>query len=304
MNLGYIGLGKMGYNMVERLLEKGHKVVAYDLDQEAVEEIKEQGALGAENLESLVTQTRALDPENPVTIWLMVPWKVVDQALEDLVPHLQEGDIVIDGGNSPYTETIRRSEELAGKGIRFMDVGVSGGPEGARYGACLMIGGEDDLYTKYENLFKDLSVPDGYGHMGAVGTGHYVKMVHNGIEYGMMQAIGEGFGLMRKSGEFKIDLTEVARVYNKGSVIQSSLVQWLHDAYEEDGEDLERISGEVSHSGEGQWTVEAAEREGIELPIIEGSLQFRKDSQGNPSYIGQVVSALRNQFGGHSVDKK
>ncbi len=303
MNLGYIGLGKMGYNMSERLLEKGHKVVAYDLDQEAVQEIEEHGAIGASDIETLVAKTRELDPENPVTIWLMVPWKVVDESLEALVPYLQEGDVVIDGGNSPYQETMRRSDELIAKGIRFMDVGVSGGPEGARYGACLMIGGEDDLYTKYEDLFKDLSVPGGYGHMGAVGTGHYVKMVHNGIEYGMMQAIGEGFGLMRKSGEFKIDLPEVARVYNKGSVIQSSLVQWLSDAYEDDGEDLERISGEVSHSGEGQWTVEAAEREGIELPIIEKSLQFRKDSQGNPSYIGQVVSALRNQFGGHKVDK-
>lgn len=303
MKLGYIGLGKMGYNMVERLLEKGHSVVAYDTNDEAVSEIEEQGAVGVSSLEALVTKTRELDPENPITLWLMIPWKFVDATLKELTEYLQEGDVVIDGGNSPYTETIRRSEELAGKGIRFMDVGVSGGPEGARFGACLMIGGEEDLYAKYEDLFKDLSVPEGYGHMGAVGTGHYVKMVHNGIEYGMMQAIGEGFGLMRKSGEFKIDLTEVARVYNKGSVIQSSLVQWLHDAYEQDGEDLERISGEISHSGEGQWTVEAAEREGIKLPIIEGSLQFRKDSEGNPSYIGQVVSALRNQFGGHNVDK-
>lgn len=303
MNLGYIGLGKMGYNMVERLLEKGHKVVAYDTNDEAVSDIEEQRAIGVTSLEALVAKTRELDPENPITIWLMIPWKFVDTTLVEIKEYLKEGDVVIDGGNSPYQETLRRSEELAEKGIRFMDVGVSGGPEGARYGACLMVGGEDDLYTKYEELFKDLSVPEGYGHMGAVGTGHYVKMVHNGIEYGMMQAIGEGFGLMKVSGEFKIDLKEVARVYNKGSVIQSSLIQWLNDAYEDDGEDLERISGEVSHSGEGQWTIDAAEREGLKLPIIEGSLQFRKDSQGKPSYIGQVVSALRNQFGGHSVDK-
>ena len=303
MNLGYIGLGKMGYNMTERLIEKGHKVVAYDTDDEAVSDIEEKGAIGVSSLEALVAKTRELDPQNPITIWLMIPWKFVDASLKELTEYLKEGDIVIDGGNSPYLETLRRSEEMAGKGMRFMDVGVSGGPEGARYGACLMVGGEPDLYTKYEALFKDLSVPDGYGHMGAVGTGHYVKMVHNGIEYGMMQAIGEGFGLMRKSGEFKIDLPEVARVYNKGSVIQSSLIQWLQDAYEDDGEDLERVSGEVSHSGEGQWTIDAASREGIELPIIEKSLQFRKDSEGNASYIGQVVSALRNQFGGHKVDK-
>jgi 6-phosphogluconate dehydrogenase len=184
-----------------------------------------------------------------------------------------------------------------------MDVGVSGGPAGARHGACMMIGGERELFNELETLFKDLSVEGGYGYMGRPGAGHFVKMVHNGIEYGMMQAIGEGFEVMKKS-EFEIDLLEVTKVYNHGSVIESRLVGWLQSAYEKFGADLKGISGEVSHSGEGQWTVEAAERLGMPVENIKQSLDFRINSTGNPTYTGQVVSALRNQFGGHDVGEK
>jgi len=300
MKLGYIGLGKMGMGMVERLLEHDHEVVAYNRSQQPVQQAAAQGAIPADSYETLVSQ---LGDESR-TVWIMVPWQAVDEVLEQLLPLLRQGDTVIDGGNSPYLETIRRAALVEDRGITFMDVGVSGGPSGARNGACMMIGGKRDDFARYESLFRELCVQDGYGFMGSHGAGHFVKMVHNGIEYGMMQAIGEGFEVMKRAPEFSIDLTEVTRVYNHGSVIESRLVGWLHNAFIEDGEDLERISGEVAHSGEGLWTVEAAKRNDIPVPIIEGSLQFREDSQGNPSYTGQVVSALRNQFGGHNVDKK
>jgi 6-phosphogluconate dehydrogenase len=222
--------------------------------------------------------------------------------IDQLKPFLNKGDIVIDGGNSPYTETVRRNEELSKEGIEFVDVGVSGGPFGARNGACMMVGGEKETFILLEELFKELSVENGYGHMGKNGAGHFVKMVHNGIEYGMMQAIAEGFALMKNS-EFDVDLNEVTKVYNHGSVIESRLVGWLESAYQKHGIELDDISGEVSHSGEGQWTVEAAERLGISVENIKQALEFRINSKNNPSYTGKVVSALRNQFGGHDVSK-
>jgi len=317
MKLGYIGLGKMGFAMVERLLEKDYKIVATNRSNESVDKIAQKGAIPAYEISDLVkklnieTTDENYQSSESKTIWLMVPWKAVDSILFDLSPLLKEGDTIIDGGNSPYIETVRRSKELSEKGINFIDVGVSGGPNGARNGACLMCGGRRSDFDKYESLFKDLSLEDGYGYMGLHGAGHFVKMVHNGIEYGMMQAIGEGFEVMKKSNEdsekggFDLDLKEISRVYNKGSVIESSLVGWLRNAYQKNGEDLENISGEVSHSGEGQWTVDTANHLNVPVKIIEQSLQFRKDSKGNPSYTGKVVSALRNEFGGHDVtDKK
>ena len=296
MKIGYIGLGKMGFGMVERLLERGHEVVANNRSKEAIDRIHEKGAEKAYDLKELVDKTTS-----PRTIWIMVPHKAVDDVLEELVPLLSRGDTVIDGGNTPYTDTIRRSKELSEKGILFMDAGVSGGPGGARNGACMMIGGDEILFNNLNSIFRDLCVQDGFQYVGGHGAGHYVKMVHNGIEYGMMQAIGEGFNLMKKSSEFNFDMKKIADVYNHGSVIESKLVGWLGKAYQENGNDLVGISGEVSHSGEGQWTVETAKREGQDVTNIEQSLQFRIKSQGNPSYTGQVVSALRNQFGGHDV---
>ncbi len=306
MRIGYIGLGKMGMGMVRLLLEKGHEVVATDPDENAR---KEAEAAGAETVENLAEFNDRLTGEK--FIWIMVPHQIVDTVLADLGSILNEGDVIMDGGNSNYKETLRRGAELKDKGLVFMDVGVSGGPAGARNGACMMIGGARDKYDKYEQLFKDLSVKDGYAYMGETGAGHFVKMIHNGIEYGMMQAIGEGFEIMKESA-FNLDLLNVTKIYNHGSVIESRLIGWLQKAYEEEGVDLNAISGEVSHSGEGQWTVEEAkdcrtsptERKVIPVPVIEAALQFRIDSTGNPSYTGQVVSALRNQFGGHIVKKK
>lgn len=297
MKIGYIGLGKMGMGMVKLLLEKGHEVVATDPNEAAC---KEAEAAGAETVANLNEFKEKLPGEK--FIWIMVPHNIVDTVLSDLSSVLSTGDVIMDGGNSNFNETVRRGAELKQKGLIFMDVGVSGGPGGARNGACMMIGGARDKFEKYERLFKDLSVKDGYAYMGETGAGHYVKMVHNGIEYGMMQAIGEGFEIL-KASDFNLDLDEVSRIYNTGSVIESRLVGWLQNGYKEEGVELKAISGEVSHSGEGLWTIEEAKSKNIAAPVIEASLQFRIDSTGNPSYTGQVVSALRNQFGGHSVKR-
>lgn len=306
MKIGYIGLGKMGLGMVKLLLENGHEVVATDPNEAAR---KEAEAAGAETVDNLSDFETKLSGEK--FIWIMVPHNIVDDVLSDLSSILNPGDVIMDGGNSNYQETVRRGQELKSKGLVFMDVGVSGGPSGARNGACMMIGGAREKFDKYEQLFKDLCIEGGYAYMGETGAGHYVKMVHNGIEYGMMQAIGEGFEILKES-RFDLDLQEVSRIYNTGSVIESRLVGWLENAYKEEGVELTAISGEVSHSGEGQWTVAEAKNcvgkdgssKNIPASVIEASFQFRLDSTGNPSYTGQVVSALRNQFGGHSVKKE
>lgn len=295
MNIGYIGLGKMGLAMTELLLAKGHSVVAFNNTPDKVADAVSLGAEGASSLEDMITRLAT-----PRVIWIMVPHSAVDSVLTELVDLLSPGDTVIDGGNSPYKETVRRAHNLAEKNIQYLDVGVSGGPAGARNGACMMIGGEKAVYNTLKSLFVDLCVPGGEAYMGKSGAGHFVKMVHNGIEYGMMQAIGEGFELMKKA-PYSIDLNAVAGVYNHGSVIESRLIGWLKRAYEENSVELEGISGEVKHSGEGLWTVEAGKELGVPVANIEQSLQFRIDSQGNPSYTGKVVSALRNQFGGHDV---
>ena len=297
MILGYIGLGKMGFGMVSRLLEKGHKVVAFDPNAEAVKKISAEGAKGAGSIAELISLLPA-----PRTVWVMVPHQAVDGVLSEIIPLLGVGGTIIEGGNSPYKESIRRAKEIEAKGIGFLDAGVSGGPGGARNGACVMVGGRKELFDKYEALFRDISVDNGYGYMGKSGAGHFVKMAHNGIEYGMMQAIAEGFEVMKKS-DFELDLRKVADLYNHGSVVESHLVEWLKEGFEKYGEDLGEISGKVSHSGEGLWTVEAAKELGVPAPIIEGALQFRVDSQKNPSYTGQLLSAMRNMFGGHEVKK-
>jgi 6-phosphogluconate dehydrogenase len=298
MKLGYIGLGKMGFNMVERLLEKGYDVVVFNRSEKALKDIVQYGAEPVNSLQSLT-----LSLTSPRLIWLMVPYQAVDTIFEDLIPGLQKGDTIIDGGNSPYRESMRRARELEEKGIYLLDVGVSGGPSGARNGACIMVGGRKEIFKKFRKLFRDLSVRGGYGYMGKSGAGHFVKMVHNGIEYGMMQALAEGFAVM-KASPFDLDLNKVAEMYNHRSVIESRLVGWLEKAFKQYGEDLNEISGSVSHSGEGVWTVEAAKELGVSVPIIEGALNFRIESQRNPSYTGQILSALRNQFGGHEVFEK
>ncbi|MDP3995441.1 MAG: decarboxylating 6-phosphogluconate dehydrogenase [Patescibacteria group bacterium] len=299
MKIGYYGLGKMGSAMVARLLAKKHGVVASNRSPEPIEAAAKKGTIAAYDIPELVKKLK-----KPRVIWIMVPNDAVDAVLAELIPLLEEGDTVIDGGNSLYTESIRRGKELAEQGIDFVDVGVSGGPEGAREGACLMVGGSESSYKKLEPLFKDLAAKGAYGYMGPTGAGHFVKMVHNGIEYGMMQSIAEGFSIMNVPTDFNLDLKEVSRVYSHQSVISSRLIDWLHEAYKKDGVDLKGISGEVGQSGEGQWAVDTAQEMDIETPAMAAALQFRKDSKGNPSYTGKILSALRGQFGGHSVKKE
>jgi 6-phosphogluconate dehydrogenase len=296
--IGYIGLGKMGYNMVERLLEKGYGVVAYDVNEDSVKAVSGLGAKPARSFEAL---SSVLKP--PRLIWLMVPHDIVDKVLEDLAPYLSQNDTVIDGGNSFYKDSIRRGCDLAEKGVQFLDVGVSGGPAGARQGACLMVGGKKEAFDRFQQLFQDLSIGNGYAYVGLSGAGHFVKMVHNGIEYGMMQALAEGFALM-KASPFHLDLTSVADLYDNGSVIASRLVGWLKEAYREYGEELAAVSGSVAQSGEGMWTAEAGKEYGIATPVIEEAVNFRTESSLQPSYTGRILSALRNQFGKHEVLKK
>ena len=295
MQLGYIGLGKMGSNMVERLLAKKHKVIIFNRSNGAAKKLVKKGATSAESIEDLVKKLR-----KPKLIWLMLPHTEVDEVLDQLIPLLSPNDTIIDGGNSNYENSIKRAAKLAKKKINFLDAGVSGGPTGARNGACIMVGGKQATFKKYEKLFKDLSAPKGYDYVGKNGAGHFVKMVHNGIEYGMMQAIAEGFGVMKKSN-FKLDLKKIANLYNHKSVIESRLVDWLRNAYKDHGQNLDKISGKVAHSGEGLWTVQAAKKLKINIPIIKGALDFRQKSQKKPTYIGKIISALRNQFGGHDV---
>jgi 6-phosphogluconate dehydrogenase len=300
--IGLVGLGKMGRNLALNLLDHGWRVTAYNRTASVTKKLAaESGAKAAYSLGELAEQ---LSP--PRLVWVMVPaGKAVDEVIfgqGGLSEHLERGDVLIDGGNSKYTHTLRRAEKLKKAGIEFMDVGVSGGPTGARRGACLMIGGEKKLFKQYETLFANLAVDEGYGHMGRVGSGHFVKMVHNGIEYGMMQAMAEGFDLLHRGGEFNsLDLAQIARVYNHGSVIESRLMDWMRQAYERFGSELEGVSGSAQASGEGEWTVEAAKRRGVPVKVIEKALKARFKSQKEPNYQGQVIQALRHAFGGHAL---
>ena len=299
MKLGYIGLGKMGLGMVKLLLEKGHKVVAFDPNATVLKSAKKAGAVVVGSIEEMATELG-----KPRLIWIMVPHKFVDGVLKDLTPYLRRGDTVIDGGNSPYSASKKRAKLLAAKGVSYLDVGVSGGPTGARKGACMMVGGKKPVFKKYEKLFRDLTVKKGYAYMGQSGAGHFVKMVHNGIEYGMMQSIAEGFSIMRRTSEFKLDMEKIADIYNRGSVIESRLIEWLGKAYRDLGNDLSGVSGTAAHSGEGKWTTEIAHKLGISDKVIHESLRARIRSKKKPGYQGKVISALRNQFGGHDLKKK
>ncbi|HET7580295.1 MAG TPA: decarboxylating 6-phosphogluconate dehydrogenase [Bacillales bacterium] len=297
MEVGLIGLGKMGFNLGLQMLDKHHQVTAYDVNAEAVKELSEQGATGADSLASLVEKLEA-----PRTIWLMVPaGKITDQVMNELLPLLGEGDIVIDGGNSHYKETLRHHETFSEHQIYFFDVGTSGGVSGAREGACFMIGGDEQVFSKIEPLFQDLSVENGYYFAGKAGSGHFLKMVHNGIEYGMMAAIGEGFDLLEKS-PFDYDYEKVANVWNHGSVIRSWLMELAENAFRKDPS-LDEIRGVMHSSGEGKWTVESALDFETAAPVIALSLMMRYRSQEHDTFNGKVVAALRHEFGGHDVEK-
>ena len=293
MKTGFIGLGKMGCNMVQHLLECGHEVTVYDLSPDTVAFLAGKGAGPASTLEQLAGALCV-----PRIVWMMVPaGDPVDHVLASLVPHLEPGDIVVDGGNSRYTDSVRRAGQLRERGIRFLDAGTSGGLEGARYGACMMVGGDLEAYTIVKPLLRDLCVPGGYGHTGGSGSGHYVKMVHNGIEYGMMQAIGEGFDLLESSG-YGIDHEQVARLWSNGSVIRGWLLELAARAFEKDGK-LSGLAAKVADSGEGRWTVQAALEREVSIPVIAAALFRRFRSRSESNFSDKVVAALRDEFGGH-----
>lgn len=297
MKVGLIGLGKMGLNLGQNLLDHQHEVVCFDLNSNAVLEMKKYGASATSSIQELVNSL-----ESPRILWIMVPHSVVDSVLSELTPFLSNGDIVIEAGNSHYKESIRRYENLKKFGIHFLDVGTSGGMEGARNGACYMVGGDQEAWSKVEPIFRDTSVENGYLFAGKSGSGHFLKMVHNGIEYGMMAAIGEGFEILEKS-DFIYDYEKVAKVWNNGSVIRSWLMELTEHAFSKDPT-LDEIKGIMHSSGEGKWTVETAFDLQTATPVIAMSLMMRYRSLDNDTFTGKVVAALRNEFGGHSVEKQ
>ncbi|GIP28534.1 6-phosphogluconate dehydrogenase (decarboxylating) [Paenibacillus sp. J23TS9] len=296
MKVGLVGLGKMGLNLGQNLLDHNHNVVAFDLNTAAVADMKSKGAEGAASLKELVAAL-----ESPRIVWIMVPHSVVDSVIDEVSPLLEQGDIVIEAGNSHYKESIARYNKLKEIGVSFLDVGTSGGMEGARNGACYMIGGDQEAWNIVEPIFKDTSVENGYLYAGKAGSGHFLKMVHNGVEYGMMAAIGEGFELLEKS-DFDYDYEKVARVWNNGSVIRSWLMELTEQAFSKDAK-LDDIKGIMQSSGEGKWTVETALDLQTATPVIALSLLMRYRSLENDSFTGKVVAALRNEFGGHAVIK-
>src|SRR3989344_3684338 len=310
--IGIIGLGKMGANVARNLRDKGWRVVAYNRTPEKIRALEKEarpndGVVGRGIEGAYTLQEFSSKLASPRIVWIMLPaGRAVEEMLFDkagILSYLKKGDIVIDAGNSFYKDSIRREKLLKKRGIRFLDAGVSGGPSGARNGAAVMVGGDRKIYDSLQELWSNVSVPGGYGYMGFAGAGHFVKMVHNGIEYGMMQAIGEGFEVLKKS-KYKHDLKNVARVYSRGTVIESRLIHWLTSALEIHGENLVGVSGSVSHTGEGAWTVKTAKEEKVKAKIIEEALKFRIASEKNPTYTGKVVSALREQFGGHEVRER
>jgi 6-phosphogluconate dehydrogenase len=331
MQLGMIGLGRMGANMVRRIMRAGHECVTYDQNAKAVEGLSGEGATGTHSLQELVTKLQA-----PRSVWLMVPAGVVDSTLEELVPLLERGDTVIDGGNSYYHDDLRRGKALARSGVHYLDVGVSGGVWGLERGFCLMIGGEDEPVARLDPVFRALapgrdSAPptpgrkaggtaeEGYLHCGPGGAGHFVKMVHNGIEYGVMGAYAEGLNILRHADvglhmeeidaettplrhpdhyRYELDLADVAEVWRRGSVIGSWLLDLTAQALAK-SEDLEDFTGRVSDSGEGRWTVAAAIDEAVPAAVLSAALYARFSSRGEADYADRVLSAMRFAFGGH-----
>jgi 6-phosphogluconate dehydrogenase len=290
-----IGLGRMGANMTERLLRRGHEVVAFTRDQAKVRAAVEKGALGAKDLEDLVRQLPA-----PRAIWIMVPAGQATQAMIDsLLPLIAKGDLLIDGGNSRYTDDIERAAALAPKGIHYMDAGTSGGVWGLEIGYCLMVGGSKEDFERMRPIFEALAPPDGLMHCGPAGAGHYVKMVHNGIEYGLMQAYAEGFEILKES-RYEIDLPAVANLWNRGSVVRSWLLELTARALEADPR-LDQLTDYVEDSGEGRWTVAEAVDLAVPAPVITLSLQMRFRSRQENSFAGRMLAAMRQQFGGHAV---
>jgi 6-phosphogluconate dehydrogenase len=299
MQLGFVGLGKMGGNMVHRIhRDSDHQVVAFDYNEAAVSAADEHGATGVHSLEDLV---KGLDA--PRIIWLMVPHgDPTEQTIWKLAPLLEPGDTIVDGGNTKWHDDVRRASALAEQGIHYVDVGTSGGVWGIDVGYCMMVGGHEESVQRLAPILDVLAPPDGWRHFGDAGAGHFVKMVHNGVEYGIMQAYAEGFELMYKS-KFPIELKEVAHLWMQGSVVRSWLLELAGRAFEQDGNDLEGIKGFVSDSGEGRWSI----ADGIDLdvptPVMAASLYARFYSRNEGDYTHKVLAALRGQFGGHAVER-
>ena len=287
MKLGMIGLGRMGSGMTERLRDGGHEVMTYD----------PRVASTAGSLQELMSQ---LEP--PRVLWMMVPsGEITEQTFEQALELVSAGDILIDGGNSNFRDSIRHHTTAAEKGVHFVDVGVSGGVWGLEVGFCLMAGGDDEPVSYVDSILETLAPPDGYAHVGGPGAGHFVKMIHNGIEYGLMQAYAEGFEVMRASPEYDLDLHEIAGIWRYGSVVRSWLLELLHAAFEKEGSHLEKIRGYVEDSGEGRWTIAEAIAEDVPVPVISAALYARFASRQEESFSAKVNAALRNQFGGHAV---
>lgn len=298
MKIAMIGLGRMGMNMAKRLLQGGHEVVAYNRTPQKTDEIVREGAIGAYSLEEVVEKLTA-----PRVVWIMLPaGSAVDEHMEQFKDILSKGDIVVDGGNTYYKDDIRRAELLSEKGIQFMDAGVSGGIWGLGKGYCLMVGGEKEPFHYLEPIFKTLSPDEGYLYCGATGAGHFVKMVHNGIEYGLMQAYAEGFEIMKTKQDFDLDLHQIAEIWRYGSVVRSWLLDLTANALADDQE-LSDIQAWVADSGEGRWMVADAIDLDVPAPVITLSLLMRFVSRQEDSYAARMLAAMRQQFGGHAVKR-
>ncbi len=298
MKIGFIGLGKMGMNMVQRLRNDNHDIVAYARTAATVKKAEAMGAEGAASLQDVIKKL-----EKPRIVWLMVPsGNATEDNINQMSEMLDSGDILIDGGNSMYKDSVRRAAELKKKNISFLDVGTSGGIWGLQIGYCMMIGGEKNIFEKAEPLFKTLAPENGYAHVGPNGAGHFVKMVHNGIEYAMLQAYAEGFEIMNAKKEFNLDLHKISSLWNQGSVVRSWLLELAESAFSKDAK-LDSIRGYVEDSGEGRWTVAEAIELDVPSPVITLSLLERFRSRQDESFSAKVIAALRNEFGGHAVKK-
>ncbi|AIF67982.1 6-phosphogluconate dehydrogenase [Terribacillus saccharophilus] len=298
MHIGLVGLGKMGFNLGLNLLDNNFDVVAFDVNEEARAKFAESKGSAAGSLKELVEQL-----PSPKIVWSMVPaGEITDKVLEELKGYLSAGDILLDGGNSNYKQSVERSKIFAETGVHFFDVGTSGGTDGARNGVCTMIGGDAEVFKTIEPIFQAISVENGYHYAGKSGSGHFLKMVHNGIEYGMMQAIAEGFEVLEKS-DYDFDYEQVAKMWNNGSVVRSWLMELVESAFSKDPK-LDAIRGVMHSSGEGKWTVETALELQAATPVIAMSLMMRYRSLDEDTFSGKVVAALRNEFGGHAVVKR
>lgn len=295
MELGFIGLGKMGMNMVTRLRRDQHRVVVYDRSNDLITQAEGQGCIGSSSLADLVGKLSA-----PRAVWMMVPSGApTEETTQAVAALLQPGDIIVDGGNTRFHDDVRRAAELKKKGIHYVDAGTSGGIWGLKVGYCLMVGGEDAAVKRLEPVFKTLAPENGWAHVGAVGAGHYVKMVHNGIEYSMMQGYAEGFELMSKS-EYKLDLALVADLWMHGSVVRSWLLELAAGALKED-QKLDKLKGYVQDSGEGRWMIADAIEKDVPVPTLTTALFTRFRSRQEESFAEKMLAALRNAFGGHAV---